>query len=235
MLKKTMLVIEDDQSIQDILKLTLHTANFEVLQAFNGAQAQNLLQAAKVDLIILDLGLPDIDGAELLVQLRKSTAVPVLVLTARTEINDKLTLFSNGADDYITKPFEEAELVARVMAIMKRTYNVTGYGRGTYQSGALVINLEQQVVYKDNQELHLTKNEYALLSSLLQNPQVVMDYGTLIKNVWGAQTLPTQNETLRVTTANLRRKLGTYQDEQYIGTDIGVGYRWKFDTQMTEV
>lgn len=234
MLKKTMLVIEDDQSIQDILKLTLQSANFEVLQAFEGGQAQRMLQANKIDLIVLDLGLPDIDGADLLVQLRKSTAVPVLVLTARTEINDKLALFSSGADDYITKPFEEAELVARVMAIMKRTYHVTGYGRGTYQSGALVINLDQQLVYKDNQELHLTKNEYALLSSLLQNPQVVMAYATLIKNVWGVQTLATQNETLRVTTANLRRKLGTYQGEQYIGTDIGVGYRWKFDTKIVE-
>ncbi|MCM0598153.1 response regulator transcription factor [Periweissella fabalis] len=234
MLRKTIAVIEDDQSIQDILRITLKAANFEVIQALSGKQAQELLLTNKVDLIILDLGLPDIDGGDLLLQLRKVTTIPVLVLTARTEINDKLALFNKGVDDYITKPFEEAELLARVMAVMKRTYNITGYGRGTYQSGALVINLEQQIVFKDGNQLHLTKNEYGLLSSLFQNPQVVMDYSTLIRNVWGVQILATQNETLRVTTANLRRKLGTFNGEQYIGTDIGVGYRWKFETKIIE-
>lgn len=228
MLKKNILVIEDDRSIQDVVKITLHQANFDVQQAFDGQAAINTLMTTKIDLIILDLGLPDIDGGELLTKIRKTTAVPVLVLTARTEISDKLALFTQGADDYITKPFDEAELVARILAIMKRTYTATGYGIGYYQSGDLRIDLDKQQVFKAADELHLTKNEYSLLSLLIQNAQVVLNYTTLIQNVWGTQVLAAQNETLRVTMANLRRKLGTFNGEQYIGTDIGVGYRWKF-------
>lgn len=227
MLKKNILVIEDDKSIQDVVKLTLQQANFNVIQAFDGQSALDALLVTKIDLMILDLGLPDIDGSNLLTKIRKTTSVPVLVLTARTEINDKLALFTQGADDYITKPFDEAELVARILAIMKRTYSTLGYGIGRYQSGDLTIDLDKQLVFKGNLELHLTKNEHSLLSLLIQNPQIVLNYATLIQNVWGAQVLATQNETLRVTMANLRRKLGTFAGEQYIGTDIGVGYRWK--------
>ncbi|MDI6496442.1 response regulator transcription factor [Leuconostoc lactis] len=226
MIKKQILVVEDDQTIQRVVKQTLVTAGFEVTQAFDAHTTQTQLLATLPDLLILDLGLPDEDGVALLKKIRLASHVPVLVLTARDQTQDKLTLFEIGVDDYVTKPFEPLELVARVRAILSRTYATTGVGKGQLQCGELTVDLDAQTVMRSTEVLHLSQKEYALLSLFIQHPQKVLTYAVLLRNIWGTHLLQGQNDTLRVTVAHLRRKIGTNAGQQYIGTDVGVGYRW---------
>lgn len=187
MIKKHILVVEDDQTIQRVVKQTLVTAGFEVTQAFDAHTTQAQLLATLPDLLILDLGLPDEDRVALLKKNRLASHVPVLVLTARDQTQDKLTLFEIGVDDYVTKPFEPLELVARVRAILSRTYATTGVGKGQLQCGELTVDLDAQTVMRSTEVLHLSQKE---------------------------------------TVGHLRRKIGTNAGQQYIGTDVGVGYRW---------
>ena len=226
MIKKQLLVVEDDPTIQRVVKQTLVTAGFTVTQAFNAREAQNQLMATLPDLLVLDLGLPDEDGVALLKKIRIANHVPVLVLTARDQTQDKLKLFEIGVDDYVTKPFEPLELVARVRAILSRTYDTTGVGKGQLQCGELTVDLDAKTVTKAGEGLHLSQKEYALLSLFVQHPQKVLTYDVLLRNIWGTHLLQGQNDTLRVTVAHLRRKIGTNAGQQYIGTDVGVGYRW---------
>lgn len=226
MIKKQILIIEDDDPIQRIIKLVMNGAGFDVLQAHNAASAKLLLMTESPDLLILDLGLPDTDGSNLLSAIRRSNSVPVLVLTARDQTEDKLALFQIGIDDYVTKPFEPLELLARVKSILSRTYTTTGIGKGILQSGDLMVDLDRQITKKGEEQIHLSQKEYGLLSLLIQHEQSVLTYDVLIKNVWGQYFISGHNDTLRVTMAHLRRKLGTYNNNQYISTDVGVGYRW---------
>lgn len=226
MIKKQLLVVEDDPTIQRVVKQTLVTAGFTVTQAFNAREAQNQLMATLPDLLVLDLGLPDEDGVVLLKKIRLANHVPVLVLTARDQTQDKLKLFEIGVDDYVTKPFEPLELVARVRAILSRTYDTTGVGKGQLQCGELTVDLDAKTVTNAGEGLHLSQKEYELLSLLVQHPQKVLTYDVLWCNIWSTHLLQGQNDTLRVTVAHLRRKIGTNAGQQYIGTDVGVGYRW---------
>lgn len=234
MIKKQIMVIEDDPTIQKVIKVTLLSAGFDVSQAFDATSALTQLMTAVPDLLILDLGLPDQDGVTVLKKIRRASQVPVLVLTAREQTQDKLALFQIGVDDYVTKPFEPLELVARIRAILSRTYSTTGIGKGILTCGELIVDLDAQTVLKSHEQVHLSQKEYLLLSLFVQHPQTVLTYDVLIKTVWGMHILQGQNDTLRVTMAHLRRKIEAFNGQQYIGTDIGVGYRWLLPVKRKE-
>jgi DNA-binding response OmpR family regulator len=214
-----LLVVEDDDGIAEPLVEGLELHGFEVERAHTGGEA---LGAAAVDLVLLDLGLPDLDGREVCRRLRERTGVPIIVVTARADEIDRVLLLELGADDYVTKPFGLRELVARIRAVRRRVGG-TGDGHGGRQElGELAIDRDARRVWLAGRELDLTPKEFDLLSYLAEAPSQVRRREDIIAEVWDEHWWgPTK--TLDVHVASLRRKLG---DRAWITTLRGVGYRF---------
>lgn len=222
--KGTILVIEDDKMIQNLMATTLEISNYSFQIASNAEQG--ILKAASFnpDVIILDLGLPDMDGIEVIKKVRSFSCVPIIVVSARIDNDDKIEALDAGADDYLTKPFNTEELLARIRVALRRK-NYSGeesIQSSVFTNGSLRIDYAQGCVYVEDKEIHLTAIEYKLLCLLAKNLGKVLTHNYIKKEIWLDDNGCDSQLSLRVFVTNLRKKLNA---SDYIKTHIGIGYR----------
>lgn len=226
--KNRILLVEDDVQMVEYLRLLLETEGYRVLSAGSCKEGRSLFASHRPDLVILDLGLPDGDGTELLSAIREKALTPVIVLSARSEESDKVDALDLGANDYVTKPFGAGELLARIRSVIRsaRTAGgVSGENKGTYRSGPLTVDYGSCRVTLDGEEIHLTRTEYNVLCTLTRNGGKIMTYSAIIREVWGEDELGSTKK-LQVNMANIRKKLGSEPGKpQIIENLIGIGYR----------
>ena len=224
--KYYVLVVEDEKNIRSFMQTILTSNGYAVLTARTGEEALMMVSSHCPDLVLLDLGLPDLDGQIFIQKVRSWSQVPILVVSARTHERDKVTSLDLGADDYITKPFGTSELLARVRAALRHAaQRSAGQRAAAYACGGLLVDWERRRVILDGQDVHLTQNEYKIVALLAQNAGKVLTYDQIIRHVWGPN-IAGDNRILRVNMANIRRKLEKKPAEpQYLFTEIGVGYR----------
>ena len=215
---KSVLIIDDEPPIRRLLRLTLEPAGYNVHEAESGQLGLQAAAAKRPDAIILDLGLPDMDGLTALKRLRDWSPTPVLVLTVRNQESDKVAALDAGADDYLTKPFGTAELLARLRTIQRRAPEAQ---EPVFTSGDLTVDLAARTVRVKGTEVHLTATEYALLHELVKYAGKVVTHKQLLRSVWGPNA-EEQSQYLRVYITHLRKKLGI---EKLIKTEAGIGYR----------
>lgn len=226
--KIKILVIEDEKNIRNFILSVLNSQQYHVIPAATGKEGLSQAASQCPDLILLDLGLPDMDGMEIISKIREWSGTPILVISARTQEDDKVKALDAGADDYITKPFGNSELLARIRTAIRHSNRIqTGDSPMSrpYRSQGLCIDFEKHQVSRDGQEIHLTQNEFKIVALLAQNCGQVLTYDRLIEHIWGPYS-DNDNTILRVNMANIRRKLEPNPAEPiYIFTEIGIGYR----------
>ena len=221
------LVIEDDAPVRNLITTTLKANGYQYITAGNGESAVMDAASHNPDIILLDLGLPDIDGVEVIRRIRGWSNVPIIVISARSEDTDKIDALDAGADDYLTKPFSVEELLARLRVTQRRIALIQNAGQeqAVYTNGELKIDYASGCVYLDGEEIHLTPIEYKLLCLLAQNTGKVLTHTFILQKVWGS-SWESNVGSLRVFMATLRKKLEKSPDApQYIQTHIGIGYR----------
>jgi len=217
------LVVDDEPAIRRFLRVSLGSQGYTVFEASTGEEALSEVVAHRPDLIILDLGLPDLDGVEVTRRLRDWSQTPILILSVRGQEGVKIAAFEAGADDYLTKPFGLGELMARMRAALRHTAPLAA--EPVYTSGDLVVDLGRRVVTISGRELQLTPTEYDLLKVLVRNADKVVTHRHLLKEVWGSE-YGADAHVLRVNVSNLRRKVETDPSRpRFIVTEPGVGYR----------
>ena len=228
MYKPKILVVEDDPAITNLIRTTLDMQDYQYHTAKNGTGALLDAVSYNADVIILDLGLPDMDGVEIIQKIRGWSNVPIIVVSARSEDRDKVEALDAGADDYLTKPFSIDELLARLRVALRRsrTDEVAPQMQNTiYRNGDLTIDFAAGCVYMNDKEIHLTPIEYKLLCVLAKNTGKVLTHNYILKEVWGS-AFASDTPSLRVFMATLRKKIEpTPSMPKYIQTHIGVGYR----------
>jgi two-component system KDP operon response regulator KdpE len=218
------MVVEDDPGVRQVVTRNLLAHGFRAESASTGRAALDREPSFHADLILLDLGLPDMDGLEVITELRARTSTPIIVLTIRDAEADKVRALDLGADDYLTKPFGVDELLARVRVALRHAGRTSGTD-AVYQTGGLRIDRERRVVEIDRSEVHLTPTEYALLTALASQPGTVLTERALLQRVWGAE-YGSENHYLHVYMGRLRKKLEADPAQpRYIRTEPGVGYR----------
>ncbi len=226
--KYKILLVEDDENIQIMVRAMLESAGYQVIEARTCGEAITLADSHIPDLIILDLGLPDMDGTKLLKSVRNDSLVPIIVLSARTDELDKVEAFDLGANDYITKPFSAAEFLARVRSALRFSRHSADAGclsGGKFQLRDLVIEYDSRRVFMAGNEVKLTQTEFNILAFLSEYSGKVLTYSAIIKAIWGVAT-DGSIKKLQVNMANIRRKLGIAPgDNDYIINELGVGYR----------
>ena len=224
--KYTILVVEDDKPVRTLITTTLKANGYRFIEALTGEEA--ILQATShnPDIILLDLGLPDMDGVEIILKIRSWSNVPIIVISARSEDSDKIEALDSGADDYLTKPFSVEELLARLRVTQRRLAMLGAEHADTvFVNGSLRIDYAAGCAYLDENELHLTPIEYKLLCLLAQNVGKVLTHTYITQKIWG-NGWENDIASLRVFMATLRKKLESAPNSpQYIQTHIGVGYR----------
>ena len=220
--ERTVLVIDDEPPICRLLRLTLEPQGYRVFEADNGQLGLQEAAARRPDVIVLDLGLPDMDGLTVLKRLREWSQTPVLVLSVRDREADKVAALDNGADDYLTKPFGTAELLARMRAVQRRAPDAQE--EPVFVSGDLTVDLAGRTVTVKKKEVHLTATEYALLRELVRHAGKVVMHAQLLRAVWGPNS-EGQSQYLRVYITHLRKKLETSTSGKLIQTEPGIGYR----------
>ena len=221
-------LIEDEKQIRRFVREALEQEGFKMFEAETGQQGLIEAGTRKPDLVILDLGLPDCDGVEIIRELRIWSAVPVLILSARSSEPDKITALDAGADDYLTKPFGVGELLARVRALLRRKFRLWEDSRTTVVFGEIEVDMTRRTVIRNDDPVHLTPIEYRLLCALLASEGRVLTHRQLLRDVWGP-TYSESNHYLRVFVGHLRRKLENDPTRpQHILTETGVGYRFHF-------
>ena len=229
--KYKLLVVEDEENIRTLLSALLEANGYQVLAAGTGAMGKLLITSHRPDLVLLDLGLPDMDGLELLRTLRAEEALtPVIVLSARTDEREKVTALDLGANDYVTKPFGSAELLARVRTALRNTRHSAQEGRlpgGKFHLDDMVIYYDARRVSIRGEEVKLTQTEYNIVAFLSEHCGKVMTYSAIIRGVWGYPDAGSVKR-LQVNMANIRKKLGARPgEESYIVNELGVGYRMR--------
>ena len=221
----TILIVEDDERIRNYMKTILGTSDYAVLETGNARTAMAMIASHSPDLILLDLGLPDGDGLDMIKAVRGWSQIPIVVVSARSHERDKVTALDSGADDYITKPFGTEELLARIRAALRHGKVSTGNTEAVYSGGGLRVDTERRLVTVDDQPIHLTQTEYKILLLLCRHSGKVLIYDFMIREVWGPFS-GCDTQILRVNMANIRRKLEKDPTmPEYITTEIGVGYR----------
>ncbi|MBR4022063.1 MAG: response regulator transcription factor [Ruminococcus sp.] len=218
------LVVEDDSAVRNLIVTTLDTNNYRYLTAPNGKTAVMEAASHNPDIILLDLGLPDMDGVEIIRKIRTWSDVPIIVISARSEDTDKIEALDSGADDYLTKPFSVDELLARIRVTQRRILGMQKTS-SVFVNGDLTIDYAAGSVTMHQEEIHLTPIEYKILCLLAKNVGKVLTHTYITHEIWGSSY---ENEigSLRVFMATLRKKLeGQSQKQQYIQTHIGIGYR----------
>lgn len=220
------LIVEDDYAIRNLIKTTLETQKYSYRIAENAEQAIIEATTHQPDMILLDLGLPDMDGVDVIKKIRSWSTVAIIVITARSEEQDKIDALDAGADDYLTKPFSISELLARIRGFYRRNSYLENRSveNEAFENGDLSINYAAQTVYIGDKEIHLTPIEYKILCILAQNVGRVLTHAYITKKIWGS-SFDSDIASLRVHVATLRKKLEKEQDDKcYIKTLIGVGY-----------
>ena len=228
-IRDKILIVEDEKSISSFIRAILSANDYDVIVAHTGNEAFSMISSHCPDLVVLDLGLPDMDGRRIIESVRQWSQIPILVVSARTHERDKVDALDCGADDYITKPFGAAELLARVRVAIRHTrLGVGGEGSassGKFIAGELCIDYDKHQVLIAGENAHLTQNEYRIVALLGKCAGKVLTYDFIMKELWGPQSRG-NNQILRVNMANIRRKIEKNPAEpQYIFTEIGVGYR----------
>ena len=224
----TILLIEDEKNISNSITRILTANQYKVTQCFTGKEALSIISSHCPDVILLDLGLPDMNGADIITQVRTWSSCPIIVVSARIQEKDKVDALDAGADDYITKPFGTSELLARIRTSIRHSNKMNTdsplYKR-PYEAYDLCIDFSSHMITLRGDILHLTPVEYKIVSYLAQNSGKVLTYHTIMTNVWGPY-IDDSNKILRVNMANIRRKIEVNPgNPQYIFTEIGVGYR----------
>lgn len=226
--KLTALIVEDEKNIGNFMSAILQANNYKTILSTTGENALNLAKSHCPDIILLDLGLPDMDGLEVLKEIRKWSQTPIIIISARQQESEKVLALDLGADDYISKPFGTNELLARLRTALRHSVSNTSSNSiaiNKYQALDLVIDFDKRLVSLYGEEVHLTQIEYKLVTILAQNSGKVITYETIIKALWGPNA-DTDNQILRVNMANIRRKLCKNPAvPTYIFTEVGVGYR----------
>lgn len=226
--KKSILIVEDDKYIINFISMALKKEGYGYYVAKSVEEALSLFYANQPDLIILDLGLPDGDGMEVIKSVRALSDIPMIVVSARQEEQEKIQSLDAGADDYVTKPFHMGELMARIRVGLRKLNRVRTEGRQTiFQTGELMVDYEKRIVTISGNEVHLTPIEYKILLLLIANRGKVLTHNYIIREIWGyAEEIDAGN--LRVFMATLRRKIEKdAANPEYILTEIGVGYRFR--------
>lgn len=224
--KALILLVEDEKGIRNFISTVLDVNNYRVIEARDGKEALELFTSRCPDLMLLDLGLPDMDGIDVLKTIREWSRIPVIVVSARGHEREKVEALDLGADDYITKPFGTSELLARIRTAMRHQQgNADVPERTSFTVGDLTIDFDKRLITLDGAAIHFTPIEYKILELLTQYPGKVVTYDQIIKEIWGPYT--NENQTLRVNMANIRRKIEKNPAEpKYILTEVGVGYRF---------
>ncbi len=221
--KYKILLIEDEENIRTFVSALLQASDYQVICAESCESGRMLFSSYNPDLIVLDLGLPDGDGTEVLKFVRNQSAVPVIVLSARSGESDKVTALDLGANDYISKPFGSAEFVARVRSALRNVRRITENNR--FVLGSLIIDYDARTVTIDENEIKLTQTEYNIIALLSQHPGKVMTYSAIISAIWGYNDIGSIKK-LQVNMANIRKKFGAVPGkESFIHNELGVGYK----------
>jgi DNA-binding response OmpR family regulator len=220
------IIADDDEGIRSLLLDAMQIAGFEVYLAADGTEALNLIKAESPDLLILDIEMPRLGGYQVLRQLRKTSKIPVIMISARKAIVDKVESFDLGADDYITKPFELAELIARVNVALRHDSMGT-HDNEDFDDGYLHINFKARQIFVEGRAIDLTTKEYNLLRELVLNKDQMLDYRRLLKHIWGPE-YETERNLVQVLVRRLRLKIEVNPEKPlYILTIEGAGYRFK--------
>ena len=228
-IREKILIVEDEKSISNFISAILNNSGYETLQARSGNEARSIITSHGLDLIILDLGLPDMDGLEILREVRSWSSLPVVVVSARAHEKDKVVALDSGADDYLTKPFGTEELLARVRTAIRHTRTASGKNeiaqKGTYTVGDLVIDYNKHQVFIRGENAKLTLSEFRIVALLGKHAGKVLTYDFILREMWGPRA-GNNNQILRVNMANIRRKIEKNPAEpEYLFTEVGVGYR----------
>ena len=229
--KYVILLVEDESNIRNLVATMLDTAGYQAIVAGSCADAKTLYASYLPDLIILDLGLPDMDGMNLLNFVRQNSLTPIIVLSARANEADKILALDSGANDYVTKPFSSGELLARVRAILRNHRFSAEEGRlpgGKFVLKELSIDYDARQVFVKEEAIKLTQTEYNIVAFLSENCGKMMTYAAIIKAIWGDYAQEGSIKKLQVNMANIRRKIGDRPGEgeqNYITNELGVGYR----------
>jgi len=226
--KDRILIVDDEINICHFLSTVLTANGYDTITAQTGADARGLIASEEPDLVLLDLGLPDMDGTEVIKDVRAWSELPIIVISARMDESDKVQALDMGADDYITKPFGSSEFLARVRTAI-RHYRSTGGKKGIFTGrldiGELTIDFDKHRVLVAGENAHLTQIEFRIVALLGQNAGKVLTYDQMLKEIWGS-SMGGDNQILRVNMANIRRKIEDNKaDPKYIFTEIGIGYR----------
>lgn len=233
--KLSVLVIEDEKSTCDFIAKTLNASDYKAVTAGSGKEGLAILTSALPDLVLLDLGLPDMDGIDIIKQTREWSSLPIIVISARVQEREKVAALDAGADDYITKPFGTDELLARIRTAIRHSNKIVDdkvNSTRPYSARGLVVDFGKRLVTVEGKEIHLTRVEYKIVSMLAQNSGKVITYSSLIEQVWGPYA-DDNNRILRVNMANIRRKIEKNPGEpEYIFTELGVGYRMIEDENL---
>lgn len=227
--KYLVVIVEDEYNISSFVSAVLQANGFDTMVARNGAEAIILITSHCPDLVLLDLGLPDMDGQGIIENVRGWSNVPIIVVSARTRERDKVMALESGADDYITKPFGTSELLARIRTALRHVQLREGEQAqrqtGVFHTGDLEVDYDKRRVYVNGEDTHLTQNEYKIVALLSKYSGRVLTYDSIIKHIWGPNAKQ-GNQILRVNMANIRRKIEPSTAEpRYIMTEMGVGYR----------
>lgn len=226
--KQAILVVEDEPTICNFIATTLSANDYKVIKCKSGKEAIALIPSHCPDLVLLDLGLPDMDGLDVLKEIRQWSSLPIIVVSARSEEQEKVHALDLGADDYITKPFGTSELLARIRTAIRhniKSESLHDFASSIFKSNDLIIDFNKRVITIAGQEVHLTQIEFKLVTLLAQSAGKVLTYDHIMTKIWGPYAVK-DNQILRVNMANIRRKLEhNPADPQYIYTEVGVGYR----------
>jgi DNA-binding response OmpR family regulator len=214
------LIVEDDVEIADVLRRSLRNEGYEVRTSADGVDALDVAAGFVPDLVVLDLGLPRLDGIEVCRRLREDGDVSILMLTARAETDDRVAGLDSGADDYLVKPFERQELLARIRALLRRR---PPRGTSSMEVGDLTLNPDTREVHRGGREIELTNREFELLEFLIRNERLVVSRERLLDEVWGYDPMAATN-TIDVFISNLRRKLEAGDEPRLLHTKRGAGY-----------
>lgn len=228
MTSPTILIVDDEEPIRDFMRRNLDVRGYRTIMAHDGLAALAILEHESIDLVILDVMMPQLDGFEVCRRVRQNSTVPIIVLTALGEEADKITAFDLGADDYLTKPFGVGELLARIKAVLRRArWESAPPSSGTLRYGDLEIDLERRRVYRAEQEIRLTPTEFTLLAELVAHAGKVLTHRALLQKVWGPE-YGSEHEYLRVYVNRLRHKLEADPAQpRHLLTEQSVGYSFQ--------
>ena len=225
--KPLILIVEDDKPVRNLISLTLESQQYRQVAVETGSAAVLASLSQKPDIMILDLGLPDLDGVEIIKKTRAWSQLPIIVVSSRSDDADKIEALDAGADDYLTKPFSVDELLARIRVALRRVQFMQEHGNSNesvFENGDLKVDYTAGCVFVGNEEIHVSPTEYKLLCLLAHNIGRVLTHNLILKEVW-QNTLPNDTPSLRVYMATLRKKIETPLGQKLIQTHVGIGYR----------